>query len=309
MAPSRYHRPVQSGVTWSRPWSSTSGEVHVQGHRGALGLVPENTLPSFRQAIESGCAGVELDVRLSADGHLVVWHDPTLLAAKCTFTGPDLTDARVDDLSLEQLRTVDIGRRTLAAYPRQRGMPQSRILTLGELFAAVAPEHPELSWTVEVKVDPTDPREVATRRQLVEGVISAIHDAGLTDRALLHSFDWAVLELGRELDPRLARSALAIVGLTYGPGSRWLGSVRFEDHRADLAAAAAAAGACVVAPYYLSCTADLVARAHELGLSVLAWTVNTPAELQRMRAIGVDAVVTDYPDIAVPLLHDDPSRI
>lgn len=286
----------------SAPWPVPPGGVHVQGHRGARGLVPENTVASFLAAVESGCAGVELDVRLTADGQVVVWHDPTLQADKCTFTGADLTGARLDELTLEQLRAVDVGSRTVAAYPRQRPVPGAGIVTLAELFATVAPVAPQLWWTVEVKVDPTDPREVATRHRLVEGVIAAIRGSVVAERTLLHSFDWAVLELGRQLDPGLTRSALAVAGATYAPGSPWLGPVRYEDHGTDLPGAAAAVGARVVAPHYLSCTREFVTRAHELGLAVLPWTVNGDSDLVRMREVGVDGLVTDVPDIAVRLM-------
>lgn len=268
----------------------------VQGHRGARGLVPENTVPSFLAAVDAGATGIELDVRLTADGHVVVWHDPTLQADKCLMTRAaqaDYTGARVSDLNLAQLRTVDVGTLTLPAFPEQQSHPGTGISTLAEVFASCA-DH-DLWWTVELKVDPDDPSEVASRRALVEGVITAIHDADLATRSLVHSFDWAVLDLARELDPTLLRSALAVVGHTYTPGSAWLGSVRWEDHGADLAGAAAAVGAHVVSPHYLTCDAPFVTRAHELGLAVIPWTVNDPDDIRRVIDAGVDALVTDYP--------------
>lgn len=106
----------------------------LQGHRGARGLAPESTIASFDAALANGITGVEFDVRLTGDGEVVVWHDTTLEADKCVFEGEDLTDARVDDLTLEQVRTVDVGAKTLAAFPEQVAAPGSRILTLDELF-------------------------------------------------------------------------------------------------------------------------------------------------------------------------------
>ncbi|MHB1474865.1 MAG: glycerophosphodiester phosphodiesterase family protein [Dermatophilaceae bacterium] len=89
-----------------------------------------------------------------------------------------------------------------------------------------------------------------------------------------------VLDLARELDQDLPRSAMAVDGVTYAPGSAWLGSVRWEEHGSDLPAAAAALGAQVVAPHHSSCDRAFVGRAHELGLGVLAWTVNEPDDLR-----------------------------
>ncbi len=278
-----------------------SATPDVQGHRGARGVLPENTIAGFRHAVDAGCQGVELDVRLTADGHVVVWHDPTLQADKCLFTDRDYTGARVADLPLAPLRTVDVGSRTLAAYPEQRAEPGAGIVTLPELFDACA-DAATLWWTVEVKCDPTDPGEAATRRRLTEGVVAAIDGAGVPDRSYVHSFDWAVLDIAREIAPHLLRSALAVVGHTYAAGSAWLGSVAFEDHGDDLAAAAAQTGAVCLSPLHLSVTPQLVARAHQLGLVVLPWTVNTEDELLRMVQCGVDGLVTDYPARALAVL-------
>ena len=85
--------------------------LDLQGHRGARGLAPESTIASFDAAIAHGVTGIEFDVRLTGDGEVVVWHDPTLEAAKCVFEGEDLTEALVADLTLAQLRSVDVGRR------------------------------------------------------------------------------------------------------------------------------------------------------------------------------------------------------
>jgi len=282
------------------PWATRGFDV--EGHRGARGLVVENTIPSFRAAIDVGVTGVELDVRLTADGHVVVWHDATLDPEFCVFGEHDLAGARVDELTLAQLRTVDVGSRTRPAFPRQRAAPGERIVTLPELLQACA-DATDLWWTIELKVDPTEPREVRTRHTLVEGVLAAVHHAGVGGRCFVHSFDWATLESARELDPGLLRSALAVVGVTYAPGSPWLGSIQHEDFGADLAGAAAAVGAQVVSPLHSSCDEVFVARAHALGLAVLPWTVNADEDLLRMRALGVDGLVTDDPDRAVALLR------
>ncbi len=268
----------------------------VQGHRGARGLAPESTAASFDAAIAHGVTGIEFDVRLCGDGQVVVWHDPTLEAHKVLFDDVDLTDARVHDLTLAQLRTVDIGARTLAAYPEQVAAPGSRILTLAELFDRYASSHPRLWWTIELKVDPTDPAEARIRHDLTEKVVTAVADAGVGDRSFIHSFDWGVLEIAGALDHTLIRSALAVPGVTYAPDSAWLGSIAYDEHGEDLAGAAAAVGASVVSPYYAWCNPENVARAHQLGLGVLPWTVNELADIEAVRAAGVDGLVTDYPD-------------
>jgi glycerophosphoryl diester phosphodiesterase len=284
-----------------RPWHGR--RVDVEGHRGARGLVVESTIPSFLAAFEAGVTGVELDVRLTADGHVVVWHDVTLQPDKCVATREDLVGLRVDDLTLEQLRTVDVGTLTLAEFPGQQAAPGARIATLGELLEASAAAAPDVWWTIEVKVDPTDPREVATRERLVDGVLADIHAAGIERRCFVHSFDWAVLELAEQREPAVLRSALAVDGITYAPGSPWTGSLRWDDHGPDLCAAVAALGAHVVSPYHVGLDAAFVRRAHANGLGVLPWTVNEVDDLRAVIEMGVDGIVTDYPDRAVALLE------
>ncbi|MDV3223476.1 glycerophosphodiester phosphodiesterase family protein, partial [Intrasporangium sp.] len=221
---------------------------------------------------------------------------------KCLPTGADLVGARVDELTLEQLRTIDVGTRTLASFPGQRQAPGARIPTLGEVLALGSAHAPGVWWTIELKIDPTEPRVADTRSRMLDGVVAAVEVAGTGSRSLVHSFDWAVLELARERVPHLQRSALAVHGVTYAPGSPWLGGLEWGDHGDDdLPGAAQAIGAHVVAPHHHSVDRALVARAHALGLGVLPWTVNEPEDLRRVLDAGVDGVVTDYPGRALAL--------
>jgi glycerophosphoryl diester phosphodiesterase len=283
------------------PWAT--GQFDVEGHRGAKGLVVENTLASFTAAYEAGVTGVELDVRLTADGHPVVWHDPVLLPAKCRATGPDLIGARIADLTLAQLRTVDVGSRTLAAFPDQRAAPGARISTLREVLTHGLEHSPGVWWTIEVKVNPLDAGEVSTQPELLDRVLGAVHELGLERRCFVHSFNWSVLELARTVAPDVARSALVEDGVTWVPGSPWTGSVRVEDHGDDVCGGVAEVGAHVVSPEHVLVDAAFVERARALGLGVLPWTVNERADLLRVLAAGVDGLVTDYPDRALRLLR------
>ena len=282
------------------PWAG--GRFDVEGHRGAKGLVVENTLASFAAAFAAGVSGVELDVRLTADGELVVWHDPVLLPLKCEASEPGLVGRRIADLSYEQLRRVDVGSKVLPGFPRQRTAPGARIPTLREVIEHGLDTSPQVWWTLELKVDPHDAGEVASRPLLLDGVLSTVHDLGVDRRCFVHSFDWSVLELSRELAPDVARSALVEAGVTWVPGSLWTGSIRVEEHGDDLAGAVAALGAQVIAPEHVLVDESLVGRAHDLGLGVLTWTVNDPVRMRALAGLGVDGLVSDYPDVAVEVL-------
>lgn len=282
------------------PWARL-GAVDIEGHRGARGLAPENTLAGMRAGIAAGATAIEIDVRLSGDGHAVLWHDQVLHPARCRFTGPDLAGARVDELDLALLRTVDIGSAAHPRFPDQRLDPAARVVTLHEVLELGAALDDDMWWTIELKVDPTHPISRATREPLVDAVLAEIHEHGLEDRCFVHSFDWAVLDRSRTLAPGLLRSALVEIGTTYAPGSAWLGTVSWEDHGDDVAAAVAELGACVVGPHHSTVDARLVDRAHSLGIAVLPWTVNHPDDLSAMLDLGVDGIVTDYPARALEL--------
>jgi glycerophosphoryl diester phosphodiesterase len=291
---------VQAATRRPGPWAG--GRFDIEGHRGARGLAPENTLAGIRAAAAAGVTAIEIDVRLTADGHLVLWHDAVLAPGTCRPTGADLTGARVDELTLAQLRTVDIGSIRHPRFPGQRPAPEARFTTLHEVLELGEALAPGVWWTIEVKVDPVHPVSLATRRPLLEGVIAEIHEHAIAQRCFVHSFDWGVLDLSRELDPTLLRSALVEMGKTYAPASQWLGGVRWEDHREDLAGAVAELGACAVGPEFVYVDQALVDRAHGLGIAVLPWTVNETEDLRRMRDLGGDGLVTDYPDRAAALL-------
>jgi glycerophosphoryl diester phosphodiesterase len=286
----------------TRRW--TARGFDVQGHRGAKGLVVENTMEGFRAAYEAGVSGIELDVRLSADGEVVVWHDAVLLPHKARSDTPGIIGSRVADLTLAQLRRVDVGSQTLEGFPEQRPASGAHIATLSEVLALAAERPSAVWWTIELKVDPHDPGEVASRRLLVEKVLECLREAGLESQSFVHSFDWAVLEISRDLAPAVARSALVEEGVTWVPGSAWTGSVRVGETHLDVCAGAAAVGAHVVSPEHVLVDEAFVARAHELGLGVLPWTVNDPGTMRALLEAGVDGLVTDYPDRAAVELAD-----
>jgi glycerophosphoryl diester phosphodiesterase len=192
---------------------------------------------------------------------------------------------------------------TLEGFPDQQPASGARIATLAEVLALAAEQPSDVWWTIELKIDPTDPGEVASRRLLVEKVLACLRDAGLESQSFVHSFDWAALEISRDLAPAVARSALVEDGVTWVPGSAWTGSVRVGETHIDVCAGAAAVGAHVVSPEHVLVDHSFVTRARELGLGVLPWTVNDVGTMRALVESGVDGLVTDYPDRAAAVLE------
>lgn len=296
----------QNGLVCEQP--SPSRVIQVQGHRGARGLVSESTLEGFLLAAQLGCAAVELDAVTTADGKIVVWHDHVLEETKVR--GPGLVGRRIEDCTWEELSAADIGSMPDHDHPHQRLVPGARLLTLRDLLVTVGAAAPALRFIVELKVDATRAGAAAYRERLLAGVLTDVDAAGVRARAVLHSFDWHVLQLAREVAPDLQRSALATPGDTFRSGSPWLPHRLFERVDGDLVAAAADVGAQVVCPFhggaptasYDVVDAGFVGRAHDQGITVVPWTVNDPNEVLALARCEVDGIITDYPDRVLDVL-------
>ena len=281
-------------------------------------------MKGFLRAVEQGATALELDVQLTADDQVVVWHDPMLLPHKATDTHParrgdpdyPYVGARVRDLTYRQLSCVDVGSSTSATFPAQQLEPGARIPLLAEVLDAVHQAAPTVWFLVELKIDPTDPTLTAPPEVMVPAVLDVVTPIVPADRVVVQSFDWRVVQLAADLAPDLPRSALATVGRTFVPESPWLGNSSFEQHDGDLAAAAAALGVHAVTPALrqgphpvpnippLVPDHDFVARAHDLGLAVLPWTVNDPTLIAAVLNAGADGLITDFPDRAVSVAEE-----
>lgn len=263
----------------------------LQGHRGARGLRPENTLPGFVHAFEMGVDGVELDVGFTLDGVVVLHHDQALSEIICG-AGP-YVGVPIRELTLEQVKTVDAGVRTAGDVDpylfTQLPIPGTPIPTLAEVCALAVRCEPRPVLAIELKTDPswTD----AEVELFVAEVARVVRSYGLEAHARLLGFDWRVITGALRTAPRLGRVAL-VEQKTIVPGTGWLAGFGGEDWIAS----AVAAGATMISPEDVLTTAESVTDAHSLGLPVSVWTVNEPDEMARFLDLGVDAIVTDYPD-------------
>ncbi len=267
----------------------TIGRPVVLAHRGASAEAPENTLPAFALAESQGADALEIDVRLTADGVVVVHHDGTV---------DRLTEGRgpVRALSLEGLRRLDAGHRFSTdggrTFPyRGRGVV---VPTLAETFAA----HPALGVNIDLK-----DHDAAMARATVE----TVHNAGAAGRTLLASFDAGVLAEVRRLDPTIATGlAQAEARIFYYAYWRrcWLPARSPDTIGAALRAAGRlprSARALQVPPRHRGLrlvTRGSVAAAHAAGLAVHVWTIDEPLEMGRLLALGVDGIVSNRPAVA-----------
>ena len=285
----------------------------LQGHRGARGLFPENTLAGFRGALALGVSALELDIAVTRDGIPVVVHDPAL--------DPDLTrDATgawlegegplVADLTLAELRRFDVGRArpggaTARAFPAQIACDGARVPTLAEVFAATAASGARIE--AELKTDPRAPARTPPPARMAELVVTTARACGALGRLTVRSFDWRGLAWLRAHHPEVAlcwltdaetEAATALWWDRAGPAA-----CGGSAPRAVAAAAAAEGGrvdwAPVWAPDHATLRAEQVVQARGLGLRVVPWTVNGQADMARLIGWGVAGLCTDRPDLGL----------
>ena len=260
----------------------------LQGHRGARGLRPENTLLAFAEALRLGVSTLELDLGLTRDGVLVVGHDPRLSGDVAR--GPDGRvlegpGPALSSLSHDELQRYDVGRLRpgsayAARFPEQQGADGVRMPRLAEVVALTQRAgNRKVRFNVEIKTDPRDPEATVPPAAFAEAVVLFVRERGLVSRVTIQSFDWRSLERVREIAPEIERSCLTL------------------EQAGDSAPRLVAAAQCQVwSPDFHDVSDALVREAHALRLKVLPWTVNEPEDMERLMDLGVDGIITDYPD-------------
>jgi glycerophosphoryl diester phosphodiesterase len=248
----------------------------LYAHRGAAAELPENTLPSFRRALEVGATALETDVHLTRDGHVVVSHDPT--GARTAGVPRAIRDA-----TLAEVRAWDVGR----AFRERRGGPPGAFTmpTLEELVTAF----PGVSLNVDIKQHDAG---------AAAAVVAVVRRLRAEARVLLTSFDGSTIQrvrrLGYEGPTGLGRAEVA--RLAFLP----MAALRLFPLHGKAAQIPTRIG-----PLRLDSRA-LVDKAHALGIEVHYWTINDPAEAERLIALGADAIMTDDPAAIAPVLRRAP---
>ncbi|MBU6449411.1 MAG: glycerophosphodiester phosphodiesterase [Rhodospirillales bacterium] len=273
--------------------------IAVFGHRGARGLLPENTLAGFALAEHMRLTGVELDIAVTADGIPVAHHDPRLnpeiaRGNSGAYVGGDAPF--ISALTFQQLNLYDVGRLRAgsdyaARFPEQIPRDGARIPALGELLAAC----PASDFLVEVKTYPDHPEATLAPKRLVEEVVRVLQGANRIGATMLCAFDWQVLEAAALLAPALRRCCLTAPETVKRP-ELWFGKTSLEASGGSVPRAVASTGAMAWAPFHETLGAAGMDEARRLGLTVLAWTVNEAEDIHRMIDLAVDGIISDRPD-------------
>jgi glycerophosphoryl diester phosphodiesterase len=291
--------------------ATASQALDIQGHRGARGLAPENTLPAFAKALALGVSTLELDCAITRDGVVVVSHDPALNPD--ITRGPDgkwlqQTGPAIRSLTYQELQRYDVGRINPASayaerWPEQRPVDGTRIPRLADLFALVRKSGNEtVRFNIETKISPLEPTQTTDPEDFARKLISAVRSAGMAERTAIQSFDWRTLAVVQREAPEIPTAYLTSVSgfmdnIQAMGDSPWTAGHRARDHGGSIPRMIKAAGGAVWSPYQGDLTREAIREARTLGLKVVAWTMNEPAGMRRLIEWGADGVISDRPDL------------
>lgn len=291
----------------------------AQGHRGARGLAPENSIAGFELAMRWGVTTLELDIAITRDGVVVVHHDLALnpdITRDANGRWLDKPSAPIHTLDWATLQTFDIGRlkagsRYAEQYPLQVPADGTRIPRLSDLFDMVKRSgNAQIRFAIETKLNPTLPDATLAPEPFAKAVVDEIRRAGMQDRVQILSFDWRTLQIVQRIAPEMPtvyvtaqQRWLDSIGAGKPGASPWTAGFALRDH-GSLPRMIKAAGGAFWSAHFADLSAESLREAQALGLKVLVWTINDSAMMGRYIDLGVDGIVTDRPDLLRALLDE-----
>jgi glycerophosphoryl diester phosphodiesterase len=269
----------------------SANAIDVQGHRGARAVLPENSLPALKYALELGVDTLEFDMGVSKDGTVVVIHDQQINPIICQYKDGSKAeqDLWIHQLTLEQIKQFDCGSKQNPRFERQVSVANTEIPTLAEVFEMVAnsglANAKKIAFNIETKSDPSKPHAQPEAEEFVEAVVKVVRQYGLESRVTLQSFDPATLIAANDIAPNLQLSAL------------------FREKPDDWLDAAESIGADIISPHHSLLGRKDVEQIQDAGLAVIAWTANSKRQWARLIRLGVDGIITDDPEALLKYLE------
>jgi glycerophosphoryl diester phosphodiesterase len=267
----------------------------TEGHRGARGLMPENTVPAMRKAIDLGMTTIEMDCHITKDKKVVVTHDPHINPAYArTPDGQDIlkADARkyvVYQMNYDEVRQFDMGTKPYSLYPQQQKM-EAYIPQLEELIDSVqnylqVKGLPQVFYNIETKSkEGNDNILHPGPAEFVDLLVGVVEKKGITPWVIIQSFDVRTLQELNKRYPHIRTSLLISNEDSFEQNLEKLGFTPV-----------------IYSPNAKLVTAELVKKCHDKQVKIIPWTVNTAEEINRLKALGVDGIISDYPNLLTSL--------
>jgi glycerophosphoryl diester phosphodiesterase len=269
-------------------------KIDIQGHRGCRGLMPENSLEGFIEALKQGVSTLELDLCISADGQVVVSHEPYMSSLYCSHpNGQAVSKEEEKDLNLYKMSYAKIKKFDTGSRGNGRFASQQKIKTYKPLLSEVFKKIEQylktnkiaaVNYNIEIKSAPEDYGIYQPAvGQFSNLVYKVIQDHKLSQRVNIQSFDFAVLKYWKQQTLAKKYVKIPLAALVEEPNQ--MNVVQLLGFTPE-----------IFSPNYQLIDAAMVKKYQKDGMKVIPWTVNEPADLLQIYQMGVDGIITDYPN-------------
>ena len=265
----------------------------AEAHRGGRGLMPENTVVAMLDALDRGVNTLEMDVHITRDKQVILSHDPYFNAdITTTPEGRTLTKKEgamrvLYQMDLDSIQKYDVGLKGHPGFPQQEKVAAikpllSEVLVASEVYAQK--QNRALPWyNIETKSKPSgDGKYHPAPAEFVELLMGVVKKAGVEERTVIQSFDPRTLQVLHQKYPHMKTSLL--IGQN-------------EERSLDQQLRDLGFTPFVYSPHYKLVTPQLVKETHKKGMKIVPWTANTKEEIESLKAMGVDGIITDYPNL------------
>ena len=262
-----------------------------QGHRGCRGLMPENTIAAMKKAIDLGVQVLELDVVISKDKQVVVSHDThftadiSLKPSGDTISTEEAKNYVLYRMTYEEIKKYDVGKKHNVKFPQQENFAAykpllSVLIDAADIYAKEQGK-PLPFYNIEIKSEyKTDGIEHPAPPEFVELVLAVLKSKNILERINIQSFDVRPLQLIRQQYPTIKLAYLTANKKSVSENITELGFTPY-----------------FYSPYYKMVNRETVEFCHEQGMKIIPWTVNTKAEIEELKNLNVDGIITDYPNL------------
>jgi glycerophosphoryl diester phosphodiesterase len=267
-------------------------QFYKEGHRGTRGLMPENTIPSMKQAIDDGANIIEVDIQISKDNLVTVAHDAyinriySLMPDGSEIPEADSKKYILYQMNYADIRKFDVGSKDHKDFPDQKKM-QTYIPLFGELIDSVeqytkAKRLPGVIYNIEIKSNPEkDGVYQPEPAKLIKLVMDIVNSKQIAGRFYIQSFDV------RQIQEVHTKYPHVVIGFLTGNKDLSLDdNLKQIGFKPD-----------IYSPQYKLASAGLIKKCHERGMKFVPWTVNTTEEMKHLIQLGVDGIITDYPNL------------
>ena len=264
-----------------------------EGHRGCRGLMPENTIPAFLKAIDLGVTTLEMDAVITKDGQVVISHEPffsheiTTSADGDTVQESEEQSLNIYQMNYEEVKTYDVGLKVNPRFPKQQKMHAVKpllkdVIDSAEAYASMHNKKP-VFYNIETKCSPDGDDIYHPKPDVfVELIMKVINEKNIQSRVIIQSFDARSLQYLHEHYPSI-KTSLLVEGADHLPFAQQLKALQFIPT--------------IYSPEHTLVTPLLIIQCHDMGIKIIPWTVNDRSEIDKLKTLGVDGIITDYPNL------------